>query len=339
MSTYNRRKFIKSVTAAGFGAGLLANAPATASTRSSKKGIPVGIIGLDTSHAPAFTRILHRLGEESDEAGYRVVAAYPYGSRTIESSYSRIPQFIEAVEAMGVEIVDSIEEVLNRVEYVMLLTNDGNPRLEQAQKVLEAGKTMFIDKPVAASFKDTLTIMQASKELGVPVFTSSGLRYLETVQSVRHENSIGKVLGADAFSPAIREETHPDFFWYGIHGVETLYTVLGTGCREVTRTETAHTDIVIGAWPDDIIGTFRGIREGRRGYGGTAYGSEEILTIGPFTGYDPLVAHIAEFFRTGISPVSMEESLEIYAFMEASDESKRRGGETVSLEEIFAMHR
>jgi hypothetical protein len=44
-------------------------------------------------------------------------------------------------------------------------------------------------------------------------------------------------------------------------------------------------------------------------------------------------------FRTGQSPVAADETLELYAFMEAADESKRRGGAPVELKEVLAKAR
>jgi hypothetical protein len=334
---FNRRTFVKSLTLAGAGMALTGPRLFSAGKHTGDE-IPIGIIGLDTSHSPAFTRLINT-EDDPELSGFKVTAAYPYGSREIESSYSRIPGFIEDVEEMGVEVVDSIEELLDRVEFVMLLTNDGNPRRDQAMQVLRAGKTMYMDKPVAASLEDTVAIYDSASELVIPVFSSSSLRYIQAAQDVRYRNKIGDVLGVDAFSPSSIEPSHPDLFWYGIHGVEIVFTVMGTGCRTVTRTKTEGADIVVGTWDEGRLGTFRGIRNGRSGYGGTAYGSEEIISLGTFEGYRPLVESILSFFRTGRPPVDPEETLEIYAFMEAADESIRRNGAVVNLEDVLARAR
>lgn len=335
MKLFDRRRFIKTMAAAGLGVGV-AGHRAIAGGRQKQKETTVGIIGLDTSHSAAFTNIINDSEADTDVSGFRVVAAYPHGSRDIESSVSRIPRFTKEVKKMGVEIVGSIDELLDKVDVVLLETNDGRPHLEQALPVLKAGKRMFIDKPVAGSLKDTIAIMEASRQYDTPIFSSSSLRYLSVAQAVRHEDRIGNVLGADTYSPAKLEPTHPDLFWYGIHGVEILFTVMGTGCQSVSRTHTDGTDIVVGTWEDNRLGTFRGIREGKTGYGGTAYGSEGIISLGPYEGYRPLVVKILEFFRTGVSPVRLDETLEIYAFMEAADESKRRGGASVNIDEVLS---
>lgn len=329
-----RRTFIKNSIAFGSAASL-SSLPFFLQANPKRELIKIGIIGLDTSHSPAFTNLFNDENPKPELAGFKVVAAYPYGSKDIESSYKRIPDYIKQVEELGVEIVDSIEDLLAKVDVVLLETNDGKPRLEQARKVIQAKKPFFIDKPVAASFADTKLIYQEAEKYQVPIFSASSLRYMSNAQAVRYDGKIGKVLGCDAFSPATLERGHPDLFWYGIHGVEILFTVMGTGCESVTRFSTQDEEIVVGTWKDGRIGTFRGMRAGKHEYGGTAFGSDGNLVLGKYEGYEPLAVKIAEFFKSGISPVDSAETLEIYAFMEAADESKRRGGAKVHLSDFL----
>jgi hypothetical protein len=309
---------------------LLTNLPAWADDGM----IRVGIIGLDTSHAPAFAKILNDENAPEDVANCRVTIAYPPGSPDIESSVSRVPGYTEQIAAMGIKIADSIDELIAEVDAVLLETNDGRPHLEQVLPALRAGKPVFIDKPIAGSLADAIAIFEASEKFGTPVFSSSSLRYSRGAQEIRN-GAIGKVLGCDAYSPAALEKTHPDLFWYGVHGVETLFTVMGTGCESVSRTHTKGIDVVVGVWDGGRVGTFRGIREGRSGYGGTAFGSEGIREIGSYEGYRPLVVEIVKFFRTNEVPISPAETLEIFAFMEAADESKRQSGCPVQISDVM----
>jgi predicted dehydrogenase len=331
---FTRRTFLKSATVAGIGLSLPA-AAAAQTGKTTAKVIRVGMIGLDTSHSPAFTKLFNDPEAAADVAGFRVVAAYPHGSKDIESSMKRIPEYTEQVKKLGVEIVGSIEELLRKVDVVLLETNDGRPHLEQGLQVLKAKKPVFIDKPVAGSLADALALYDAAKKYGTPLFSSSSLRYTKGAQDIAAGKVVGQVVGAEAYSPAHLEKTHPDLFWYGIHGVETLFTVMGTGCQSVVRVHTESTDVVVGTWKDGRVGTFRGARSGKTGYGGVVYGTEGVAQIGPYDGYRPLVVQIAEFFRTGKAPVPPEETIEIYAFMEAADESKRQGGVPVTIESVL----
>ena len=334
-SPFDRRSFLKKSVAAGAGLGLLSAEASAFSGAWAPNDVKVGVIGLDTSHSVAFTKLLNDPAAKADLAGYKVVAAYPHGSKDIESSVSRIPGYTDEMKKMGVEIVSSIAELLQKTDVILLETNDGRLHLEQAMQVLKARKPVFIDKPVAASLKDCISIYKAAKEAGVPVFSASSLRYMKNAGEIREGKMVGKVYGADTYSPAHLEPSHPDFFWYGIHGVEALFTVMGTGCTEVSRVSTDDTDVVTGIWNDNRIGTFRGMRREKTGYGGTAFGETGIAPIGPYEGYRPLLVEIVKFFKTGTAPVSPEETLEIYAFMEAADESKRQGGRSVTLKKVM----
>ncbi len=324
----NRRHFIKATTMAGIGAGITGYK--TFAAPSVEKGKRIGIIGLDTSHSIAFTREFNSLEPEPALHGYRVVAAYPHGSRDIGSSVSRIPAYTEEIKKFDVAIVDSIDSLLAASDVVLLNTNDGRLHLEQALPVIRAGKRFFIDKPMTASLKEAVEIFDEANRMKVPVFSCSSLRYMENAQKVA-KGEFGKVYGATTWSPAIIEKTHPDLFWYGIHGVETLLTAMGKGCKSVTRFYSDGADVVIGIWEDGRFGTFRGLREGKTDYGGIAFTEKGVINLGPYQGYKPLLFEIARFFETGISPIDQRETLEILAFMEAADESKRLGGTKCNL--------
>lgn len=329
---FNRRDFVKTTALGGLGLGLIGNATTLYGKNSPASG-RIGIIGLDTSHSVAYAKALNGPDPKPEYSGFKIVAAYPKGSNDIKSSVDRIPGYIEEVKKVGVEIVSSIDELLSKVDFVCLETNDGRLHLEQAIPVLKAGKPMFIDKPIAASLTDAIAIFDIAKHYNVPIFSSSSLRYISGAKEIA-EGAIGKVTGADTYSPCHLEKTHPDLFWYGIHGVEILFTVMGKGIKSVTRVSTPDTDMAIGTWEDNRIGTFRGIRAGKAGYGGTVFGEKDILKLGDFGGYDPLLVKILEFFKTGIPPVNREETLDIFAFMQAADESKLKGGVPVEVEKV-----
>lgn len=333
--SFDRRKFVKTAALGGVGLSIAGSTSFAFGADSFLKEVRVGIIGLDTSHSTAFTKILNDPEPGPELRGFTVVAAYPHGSKDIETSVSRLPKYTEEIKKFGVEIVGSIDELLKKVDVVLLETNDGRLHLKQAMPVIKAGKPLFIDKPIAASLSDAKAIFDAAEEYKVPVFSSSSLRYAKNAQNIRSGKAVGKVVGADTFSPAILEKTHPDLFWYGVHGVEMLFTVMKTGCKSVTRTHTEGTDVVVGLWNDGRIGTFRGGRTGQHVYGGRAFGEEGVAEM-QYDGYEPLLIEIVKFFRTGKAPVSPEETLEIFAFMEAAEESKKRGGQSVTLESVFA---
>ncbi len=301
-----------------------------------KPPIRIGIIGTDTSHVPAFTQMLNDTSRADHVPGARIVAAFKGGSADVESSRTRVDKFAaEIKEKWGVELVNSIEELCQKVDAVLIESVDGRPHLEQIRPVLKAKKPVFLDKPFAGSLQDAKEIVRLAKAAGVPFFSSSSLRFVPDIQELKRNPNLGDLIGAIAYSPSPTEPHHPDLFWYGIHGVETLYTLMGPGCESVARTNSAGTDVVTGRWKDGRIGTFRGIRDGKQSYGAVAFGSKAVLIKEPKTSYRELVVEIVKFFQTGVPPITPEETLEIMAFMEAADVSKQRNGAPVLLKEVL----
>ena len=295
----------------------------------------IGIIGLDTSHVSAFSKVLNDPKDKNHVPGGRIVAAFKGGSADIPTSADRVEKYTQELkDKYGVKIVDSIEELCRQVDFVLLESVDGRPHLEQAKPVIKAGKPLFIDKPMAASLRDAVEIFRLAKAAKVPVFSASSLRFGKTTQAVRG-GSIGKVMSAETSSPATLEPHHPDLFWYGIHGVESLFTVMGTGCQTVKRGTTADGKIEVrGTWAGDRTGIFREPSKGHT-YGGTAKGEKGEAAVGAYDGYAPLLVEILKFFQTGVPPVQERETLEILAFMEAADASKQGGGAEIKIADIL----
>ncbi len=334
---YHRRDFLKTTAAAGIGLGLAGNTSNLFSGIQAEKGKRAGIIGLDTSHVTAFTQTLNDEKAGPEFGGYKIVAAYPTkGSADMPSSINRLAGFTEKLRGMGVEIVDSEDELLKKVDVVFLESVDGRPHLELALPVLKAGKRMFIDKPISNSLAGAMAIFEASKKYNLPVFSSSATRFAPNARDiVEGRTKVEKVLGADTYCPAGKAIGHPDMFFYGIHGIESLFTVMGPGCREVVRFNTEGTDAIVGTWNDGRIGIYRATPQGGRGgFGGRVFG-KEIVEIGEFAGYRPMLVEIIKYFQTGKVPVTPEETLEIFAFMEAADISRNEGGSTVKLESVM----
>jgi len=298
----------------------------------------IGLIGLDTSHVIAFTSLINDTTHASHVPGGKVVAAFKGGSPDIESSWSRVEGYTKQLEEKyGVKIVDSIEALCAEVDVVMLESVDGRPHLEQVKPVLRARKPVFIDKPVAGSLRDAIEIYRLARQHQVPCFSSSSLRYYPGLVELK-KTDVGVVKGAVSTGPCHLEPHHPDLFWYGIHPVEALYAVLGVGCETVVRTATADTDVVTGVWKDGKVGTLIGIREAAAPYRVTLFGTKAVVDQKPGGDYAPLVREVMKFFQTGVAPVPAEETIELFAFMEAADESKRQGGRPVRVADVLRQH-
>ncbi len=323
--------------AALIGTGLAWLCASVAPVSAQTPDIRVGIIGTDTSHVTAFTRLLNDKDDPNHVAGARVVAAFKGGSPDVEASRTRVDRFAaELKDKWGVEFVDSIEALCEKVDAVLLESVDGRPHLAQVRPVFKAKKRVFVDKPFTASYTDAREIVRLSRESGVPFFSSSSLRFADDIQAIRSSDKHGGIQGAFTFGPENLEPHHSDLFWYGIHAVEMLYTLLGSGCEQVTRVKTESGDTVVGRWKDGRIGTMRGLIQGKQEYGAIAFGMTAVLAtpVPMKSDYRGLLVEIVKFFQTGVPPVAPDETLEIMAFMEAAELSKARGGAPVSMADV-----
>jgi hypothetical protein len=294
--------------------------------------IRIGIIGCDTSHVTAFTETWNNPKAKDHVPGARVVGAFPGGSADIPDSIGRVDGYVKTLrEKYGVTIYDSIEALCANVDAVCIESLDGRPKLEQVRPVLRARKPVYLDKPMAGSLRDVIEIFRLARAAKVPVFSSSSLRFASNSLAARG-GAVGKVTYAETYGPCSLEPHHPDLYWYGVHGTEALFTILGTGCRAVQRGTQANGKIeVIGEWRGGRKGVYREFD----GFKGLARGTKGEMPAGNWDGYGPLVAAITKFFQTGKPPVSAQETIEIFAFMDAADESKRRGGAPVQIREVI----
>ncbi len=305
-----------------------------AALAASAEDLRIGIVGTDTSHAVEFTRILNDAAAPDHVPGGRVVAAYKGGSPDVESSRTRVEKFAETLRSQyQVEFVPEIAGLCGKVDAVLLESVDGRAHLPQAREVFRCGKPVFIDKPLAASLEDARAIAALAGQAGVPWFSTSSLRY-----SAAAALKSNPVLGAGVWGPGPVEPHHQlDLSWYGIHAVELLYTLMGTGCEEVTRfsggTAEAGSDVIAARWKDGRTATVRTIRPYGQ-FGAIALRPDGSVARSPEkdeVGYPSLLRVVVEFFRTRTPPVPNEETLEIFSFMDAAQRRKEQGGRPVKL--------
>ncbi len=338
----------KALTGVAGAAALCARVPAAA--RAAGEPLRVGIIGFDNYQAVDFTRLMNDPRADGDLAGLRVVAAFPGGSPHIAESRANLPKWIEQIQPLGVRVVPTPAEVVRQVDAVMVMSVDGRAHLAQVRPALTAGKPAYIGRPLAASLKDAVQIFRLAESTGAPVFSCSQHRFSPGFYDMRQHEEVGEVLGCEVYGGCPLDPTHPDLFWHGVHGVETLFTIMGPGCRSVTRVKTAVTDYVTGTWGDGRVGTYRGIHRGAVQYQALVFGSKGIVPSGKYGGYapvkgvypqgkyaayEPLARQIARFWKTRVPPVPPRETLEIFAFMDAAHESTRRDGKPVELAAVL----
>ena len=297
---------------------------------SAAETLRLGIVGTDTSHATAFTQILNDESSPDHVPGGQVVAAYKGGSADIESSASRVDKFADELRTKWkVRFFTTIPEMCRNVDAVLLESVDGRVHLAQARAVIAAHKPLFIDKPLASTLADAREIARLATAAGVPWFSASSLRFGEIAETMKFADATG----VETWGPGPLEPHHQlDLSWYAIHPIELLYSLMGPGCEEVSRTFSPDADVIVGRWKDGRIGTVRALRP-YSDYGAVVFRPKQIVESPsrPSDSYRPLLVEVMKFLETGQPPVPNRETLEIFAFMDAAQRSKDEGGRPMRL--------
>ncbi len=289
--------------------------------------VRLGLLDFDTSHAVEFTKRLNHvdIAEAQWVEGAKVVIGCPGESKL---SPERIPGFTAQMKKYEVPLVDKPEDMIGKVDGMLIEAVDGSVHWERAKPFLEAGIPCYVDKPFACSVEDAKKMVELSEKKKLPIFSSSSLRYATEVVDYLADAKHGKVLGAYTFGPASTHERNPGLFHYGIHAVEILYTLMGPGCERVTCSHTKDADVATGTWKDGRVATIRGNRAGGSAFGFTAFAEKGSFSTAVGTGviYRELLKKIVEMFQTGKAPVAASTMIEIVAFIEAANRSGANHG-------------
>jgi hypothetical protein len=256
------------------------------------------------------------------------VGAYQGGSELFSLSRDRVQGFTDELrQTFGIPIYDSIQDLTRDVDAIFLLSVDGRQHPQQFAQ-MAIGKPVFIDKPFATSTADAREIIRLAKVTLTPIMSCSSERYSPEISGIVGGDEA--VVSCEAFGPAPILDDYPGLFWYGVHGAEILFSLMGAGCKAVQCVPFKDVDVVIGQWDDGRVGLVRGTRFKERTFGCVVHTEADVrcaVARSPSPRvYSLLLENVIQFFRTGVSPIDMQETLEITAFLEAANTSKEQGG-------------
>lgn len=315
-----------------------------------KPPVKIGVLGLDNYQAVAYAQLFNSPKATGDLLGVRVVAAYPIGSDDLAESRTSLPKWKEQIGKFGVELVDSVDELLKRSDAVMIMSLDGRHHLKQVEPVLRAKKPVYIGRPLAGSLDDAIAIFKLAEETKTPCWSSSQHRFSPGFSGMREHAEVGRVLGCDVYGGGKNDPETPGFIWSSLHSIETLYAIMGPGVVSVACTSTPTAEQFTCVWSDGRVGTYRGIKEGAVKYSATVFGEKGVSVAGiyghgvpvkgvvpttdEYMGYKGIAIEMAKFYKGGPVPVSAAETLEIFKLLKAAEMSKAAGGKAVQLADV-----
>jgi predicted dehydrogenase len=315
-----------------------------------KPPVKIGVLGLDNYQAVAYAQLFNSPKATGDLAGVRVVAAYPIGSDAIAESRTSLPKWKEQIGKFGVEMVDSVDELLKRCDAVMIMSLDGRQHLKQVEPVLRAKKPVYIGRPLAGSLEDAIAVFKLAEETKTPCWSSSQHRFSPGFSGMKNHPEVGRVLGCDVYGGGNGPDETPGFIWSSLHSIETLYAIMGPGVVSVTCTSTDFAEQFTCVWSDGRVGTYRGIKQGAVKYSATVFGDKGVSTAGiyghgvpvkgvvptndEYMGYKGNAIEMAKFYKGGQAPVTAAETIEIFTLLKAAEMSKAAGGTTVKLTDV-----
>ncbi len=321
------------------------------------KYVRVGILGFDNYQGLAFAQLFNNPKAEGDLLGVKVTAVYPAECPDYPESAALTQRWIDSCARWGsgdnkvlkeyhpITIVKSVDELLKNVDAVMICSLDGRLHLKQAEPVLKAGKRLFLTRPLAGSLADARAIFKLAAQTGTPMFSSSQHRYSPGFSGMREHPEVGKVLGCDVYGGFDIKGPVADEFIRPLHSLETLYAIMGSGVTSVSCTSTESAESFTLVWSDGRVGTYRGIKSGAVKYSATVFGDKGVSTAGiyghgipvqgvvptkdKYMGYEGIAIEIAKFFKGGATPVTANETIELFGVLEAAQQSRAKSGATV----------
>ena len=300
---------------------------------SEKPLIRIGLVDFDTSHVVAFTQRLNHLEVPETEwvEGARVVAGCPGESAMMPE---RIPGYVETLRGYGVQLVDRPADLLGKIDAVMIESQQGSRHLDRARPFLEAGLPTFVDKPFTETIAEADEIIGLAERHNAPVLSCSALRYdPQIAAALSRRQDLGPILSADVWTAAALHPGNPGLLHYGIHGVEMLYALMGSGCQYVQSAVTQQSETTMGLWKNGHLSTVRGLRDGKYGFGAVVHYEKgnEIFTIDGSAFYRELLKVYVTMCETRKPPLAYAIMREIIAFCTAADASQKAKGARTAL--------
>jgi virulence factor len=290
--------------------------------------IRLGLVGTNTSHAPAFASIINGNAERAARVeGARIVAVW--GDSSAESLALEADRKLLTAPALaetyGIEqVVDQPVAMIGHIDAVLVVDDLGLGARHGtlAQPFVDAGIPTFIDKPMTLDLAEAVTLFDLAEQRGSPLMSTSALRFAHEVADMRTRMAdLGALSSVTSVGPG-------DWFNYGVHAVEMFQTLVGPGARWVHAFSEPARDVVVIGYDERPTVVVQTLRDANYVFHLAAYAEKgwdecEVTDADGF--YSGMMAAVLEMVRTGRAPVNPANTLEILAILHAGERSAQTG--------------
>ena len=219
----------------------------------------------------------------------------------------------EWCKKFGVTKLNSIDEVIDKSDYMIVLSPDNPERhWDLCQKPLRSGKRVYVDKTFALSKDIAQGLVNIAEESGTPFFSTSALRFATELKDVEREN----IVFMNSRGPG-------NFDTYSIHQIEPIVILMGSDVKRIMS-------IGSGKYESMVIEFEGGRRAVMSHYGWTGvdfnmtvnYADGKTKLIPSMSDYFPnFMRELCDFFKTGEIKAQHDETVAIMGIIEAGNKA------------------
>ena len=288
--------------------------------------IRVAIVGLDTSHAVEFPKLMQDPAVPPQNQIHDLVATRCLRFETPFQNKEGLDKRQAYLESIGVMVTEDFDTAVADCDAIMIEINDPAKHLEYFAKCAKLGKPIFLDKPFADTLDNAAEIRRIAGENNVRFFTASSLRF-----DVDFAECLAKGVKAESaviWGPVGRAPAGSSIVWYGVHTFEMLQRIMGRGAVSVCVSSDRKGYVCHVVYNDGRRGVVE-LTYGSYRYGGVIRDDREkeamfqVSCRVPF--YQMLIIDLVKFFKGESQVVDLEDSFEIMAMLSAADRSAATG--------------
>lgn len=230
-------------------------------------------------------------------------------------------------------IVSQPEDVIGKVDAVIISTDDGDDHIRRVRPFIEAGLPVFVDKPMATNIADLRQFMQWH-QAGATILSTSGMRYAPEIRLTAEQHAyLGDLRWITSFTCKSWER-------YGIHALEAIEPLLGPGFLTVQALSDSGGDVMHLTHRSGVRITIGAIHDAYGSFGAVhLYGTKGQLPLRLTDTYHAFRGQLVAFIdmlQTGTRPLPFAETVELMAVIIAGRRSREQSGALMQISDIIA---